>query len=330
MLILTGLCFLLSLGTVLVLTFPHWFQLNTVFGFAQVVSFRMIMCISFLCVSLAVFLVSFIVGYNWELGLRVGAAIFLCGSIVNMMYVSNRGLQPVPLPETQSDTITVLEWNVLYDTTEAPVIVELIEEYEPDFVALPEGTIKLGEEVVEQLEAKGIHMELFPADSNRKDYTLVLVNKAYGDYRLEEQISETGIASIVVEPVDQNSGKPVFLGIHTMSPSTYERMKYWREDIDWVKEQCGKYPNAIFAGDFNQTVDHWGSVPVGCVDVAVATKQGSLGTWPSKIPQILGTPIDHILFSIPNAEAVGFKVIDVDAPSDHRPIVGKIRVPLGN
>ena len=61
------------------------------------------------------------------------------------------------------------------------------------------------------------------------------------------------------------------------------------QDLQWLADQCAD-DDVILAGDFNATVDHMGGLGVDggdlgrCHDAAVATGNGSVGTWSSAIP----------------------------------------------
>ncbi len=310
----------------LVLSVPQWFGLNTVFGFAQLISFRGFLAIGFASIAIISLIFSFTLhNNNAEWLFRIIAIIAVLATITNVTILGVRGITPKPLSENSEPyTITVLAWNIEKSQVPADTIASLIEQYKPDLVSLPEANLKLGTQVVDLLATKGISMQLFPMQGSGKDYTMVMVNKDFGQYQLESQISYTGLATIVVTPVDASSKKPTFLGVHTMSPGTFDHMKYWYNDIGWIRDQCKTYPNAILAGDFNQNLDHWNGVFDGCTDLGTATGQAGIGTWPTNLPPVLGTQIDHILVTTPNVTVEGFSVLNVEAPTDHRPVIGQI------
>jgi len=87
----------------------------------------------------------------------------------------------------------------------------------------------------------------------------------------------------------------------------------------------------VMAGDFNATIDHMaglgkaGGALGTCRDAAVGTANGGVGTWPTDLSPLLGTPIDHVLASR-HWLATGFRVVtDLDeAGSDHRPVVAQL------
>ena len=54
-------------------------------------------------------------------------------------------------------------------------------------------------------------------------------------------------------------------------------------------------------------------------------RNAAVGTWPTSVPALLGTPIDHVL-ATPNWRFTGFRVLgDEDsAGSDHRPVIARL------
>ncbi len=317
---------LICLAGLVILTVPQVFGLNTVFGFVQLVALRGTVALVTLGLAVILGSIGFVFHTPASLTLKIVALLCLLTVIANAAILFSRGVVAKPLiQEINKNTVTVLAWNIEASRVPANTIAKVIEEYRPQFVSLPEAGISLGEEIVEELATKGINMNLFPIQGGGLDYTLVMVEADYGDYEMVNQLSETGLATVVVQPIAPNSAQPVFLGIHTMSPGSYKSMKYWKADISWLQDQCNAYPNAILAGDFNQSIDHWGWTPLGnCIDAGVATGQAGLGTWPTKLPQLLGTQIDHIMTTNHDVIIEGYAVLDVDAPTDHRPIVAQL------
>jgi endonuclease/exonuclease/phosphatase family metal-dependent hydrolase len=88
----------------------------------------------------------------------------------------------------------------------------------------------------------------------------------------------------------------------------------------------------IMAGDFNSTLDHetgLGATPSSalgtCRDAARVTNNAGVGTWPTNVPELLGTPIDHVM-ATSDYRVTGFSVIGSEdkTGSDHRPIVAQL------
>ena len=95
--------------------------------------------------------------------------------------------------------------------------------------------------------------------------------------------------------------------------------------------------NVVMAGDFNATADHFrivdptaGVAGLGfgeCRNAGLLTGNGAVGTWPTRLPPLLGAPIDHVFVS-PDITVTGMRVLtEYDgAGSDHRPVVARIIV----
>jgi endonuclease/exonuclease/phosphatase family metal-dependent hydrolase len=62
-----------------------------------------------------------------------------------------------------------------------------------------------------------------------------------------------------------------------------------------------------------------------CVDAALVTGGAALGTWPTWLPDLAGTPIDHVM-ATPEWRITGSTVLtNVDgAGSDHRPVLAQL------
>ena len=59
-----------------------------------------------------------------------------------------------------------------------------------------------------------------------------------------------------------------------------------------------------------------------CHDAASETGNGSVGTWSTEMPALLGAPIDHVMAS-PHWRRTGSLVLRSldDSGSDHRPLI---------
>ena len=88
------------------------------------------------------------------------------------------------------------------------------------------------------------------------------------------------------------------------------------------------------ARDFNASLDNvagLGPAPMGnCGDAALKMGAGAAGTWPSSLPTLLGTQIDHVFYSS-EWVATAFSVLtsQPSSASDHRPITATL-VPVAN
>jgi endonuclease/exonuclease/phosphatase (EEP) superfamily protein YafD len=154
--------------------------------------------------------------------------------------------------------------------------------------------------------------------------TVLLVSSALGSYRLDTESGDTGTSPSIVAV---SSSGPTIVAAHAMAPEA-GKLEQWRKDLSWLADQC-KLPNVIMAGDFNASVDNvsgLGPAPMGnCGDVGFTLGGTSIGTWPTSLPTLLGTQIDHVFYSA-EYKPVGFRVITAypGTLSDHRPIVATL------
>ena len=233
--------------------------------------------------------------------------------------------------------VTVLSWNTLGDEPGSAVIARLAIDRGADIVALPETTEAMGVKVADAMREAGrpmwVHTLAFDQISKARSTTL-LISPDLGDYTVSNSAGSgppgntTVLPTVVATPVDGTG--PTIIAVHAVAPISRE-MANWRSDLDWLAGQCSA-ENVIMAGDLNSTIDHMSgreassSAVLGrCRDSALADGSAALGTWPTFLPPLLGSPIDHVL-ATPNWQTVSFSVIESTdaAGSDHRPIVATL------
>ena len=233
-------------------------------------------------------------------------------------------------------SVTVLSWNTLGEVPDASTIAGLALDEGADVVVLPETTDPLGEEVAIAMREGGspmwVHTLAFD-DIAKARSTTILISPDLGDYEVvsAEAPGPPGntntLPTVVADPVDGDG--PRIVAVHAVAPIRWE-LRNWRSDLDWLAEQCAG-ENVIMAGDFNATVDHFagrgtdGGDLGRCRDAAVDAGAGAIGTWPTDLPKLLGSPIDHVL-ATPGWQVDAFRVLGGydDAGSDHRPVVATL------
>ncbi|MFC5928772.1 endonuclease/exonuclease/phosphatase family protein [Cryobacterium melibiosiphilum] len=251
-----------------------------------------------------------------------------------------------PVTRGTANAVTVLSWNTLGDAPGASVIAELALAEGADVVTLPETTEETGVAIAELMRAAGrpmwVHTVAFDLVSKARS-TTVLISPDLGDYTVTSAAGSgppgnTNVLPTVVATPTAATG-PTIVAVHAVAPIRYE-MSNWRSDLDWLAEQCsgnGSTPaNVIMAGDFNATLDHMAgraastaespaAVLGECIDAASAVGSGAVGTWPTRMPALLGSPIDHVM-ATPNWQVDDVRVIDSldGAGSDHRPVVATL------
>ncbi|WP_165063760.1 endonuclease/exonuclease/phosphatase family protein [Marisediminicola senii] len=238
--------------------------------------------------------------------------------------------------DAPDDGITVLAWNTLGDEPGSRVIADLALEQAADVLSLPETTEAVAIEVATIMRDAGrpmwVHHVAFD-DVSKARSTSILTSSDLGMYSVDDTRGNTSVVPSVIITPDDGTG-PTFIAAHPVAP-IIGYMDDWSSDLRWMAEACvGE--DVILAGDLNSTIDHYRGLSTeptthlgDCVDAAAATGDAAVGTWPTGLPALLGSPIDHVM-ATENWQATSFSVIrDLDeAGSDHRPIVAHL-VPAG-
>jgi endonuclease/exonuclease/phosphatase (EEP) superfamily protein YafD len=269
---------------------------------------------------------------RFGIAMAVVLALFAVG---NVAVLAARGMAGSDAAGDEA-SVTVLSWNTLGEVPDASTIAGLALDEGADVVVLPETTDPLGEDVAIAMREGGspmwVHTLAFD-DIAKARSTTILISPDLGDYEVisAEAPGPPGntntLPTVVADPVDGDG--PRIVAVHAVAPIRWE-LRNWRSDLDWLAEQCAG-ENVIMAGDFNATVDHFagrgtdGGDLGRCRDAAVDAGAGAIGTWPTDLPKLLGSPIDHVL-ATPGWQVDAFRVLGGydDAGSDHRPVVATL------
>ena len=313
-----------------VVTWPSFFRVERTFPIAQIVSFRSLLIGAFLVLIVLVLLLAIarpLRGFAFSLALVLAIAI-----AANTVIVVSRGVGTDTLPARTDTSIRVMTWNTAGKATPATEIAQIAVAMDADIVTLPETTIETGEQVALDMRDLGHPMWAFSDETapNGLDYlsTTVLITPQLGEYTVKSATVSTDDdstqPSTVAMPVSGEG--PIVVAAHAVAPRV-DDMGHWVEDLRWLADQCST-ENVIIAGDFNATVDHLRAFGVDgadlgrCSDAAVATGNGSVGTWSTTYPSLLGSPIDHVMVSNywhPTGSLV-LRTAQTSA-SDHRPLI---------
>lgn len=315
----------------LIVAWPSLFGLAGAPVIAQLVSLRA--ASSLIAVIAAVALL--IVAASWPGARRFLsslAIIALAFAALNVAVLSSRGFAMDALPPPAEDELVVVAWNTLGDATGPGAIADLAAAEQADIVVLPETTEETAIVAAEILREAGrpmwVHTLQFDPELELKARsTSVLVSVELGEYVRDDSVgSTTVLPSIVLRPISGDG--PTIIGVHPIAPVPGE-LANWRADLAWLDEVC-RGERVIMAGDLNATADHFTATDDGpglgsCVDAGLVDGAGSVGTWPTRLPALLGAPIDHVL-ATPDLDITGFRVITTydDAGSDHRPVVARL------
>jgi endonuclease/exonuclease/phosphatase (EEP) superfamily protein YafD len=274
-----------------------------------------------------------LVSHRLRRGLGVLALLLLAFAVAEGGILLSRGIGAPDVPVAQRNDVTVLSWNTLGDSVPAQVIADVATQNHATVLALPETTADRARQVARLLAANGSDYAVFSVSQQAgipSRSTSLLISTSLGAYKQVTDLGDTrGVPSIVADPsAGQNA--PRIVAVHTTAPYALDPVD-WRHDLAWAAARCSER-NVVIAGDFNATIDHLAGLGTGagqvrtCRDAALATRNAAVGTWPTSMPALIGTPIDHVL-ATPNWRFAGFRVLsDQDsAGSDHRPVLARLR-----
>lgn len=329
---------LLILGLALALLLAAWPQLLGLQYFpvvAQVVSLRAAAAVGAVGLVIVILVLAIAIRPFRRLGASL-AALLIVFVAVNAAVLADRGFDLTQLDEAQDGEITVLSWNTLGDATGSQAIADLAIETGADIVSLPETTNATAFEVAEIMREAGRPMwvNYLALDAISKARSTSLLTSAdLGTYSRDSSRGTTSVVPSVIATPDDGTG-PTIIAAHPVAPIP-GYLDTWHDDLLWLKAACTG-EDIIMAGDLNSTLDHYGPLAndadssIGdCADAAKATGTAAIGTWPTRIPAVLGSPIDHIM-ATDNWKATSVEVIRdrEGAGSDHRPIVARL-TPVG-
>ncbi|GAB3268472.1 endonuclease/exonuclease/phosphatase family protein [Microbacterium lacusdiani] len=317
-----------------VLTWPSFFHLERTVPVAQIVSMRGVMVAGFAVLTLLFLLFALARPLRgFAMSMALVAAI---GAIAGGVTLGMRGYGDALPAETES-SVRVMTWNTAGDATGAYQIAQTAVAMNADIIALPETAQSVGEDVAIEMRELGrpmwVHHVQYHEEIERGPQswvTTILISPDLGDYAVIES-SDDGtsntqvLPSAVVMPVDGTG--PTVVAVHAIAPRP-SYMQLWQQDLQWIADQCPAGEDVIIAGDFNATVDHMTSLAADgydlgyCRDAAAQTGNGGVGTWPTDVPALLATPIDHVMHSDSWRATGSIVLTNLDgAGSDHRPLV---------
>lgn len=329
-------------AALLVIAWPNLFGLAEAPVVAQLVSVRALTSVIAVAVAVTLGLVALL----WVGARRFFAALALLAmlfALVNGAVLSTRGFGDESFPTRAPAELAVLTWNTLGDAPGVERIADLVVAEQADIVVLPETSQETAIAIAERTREAGRPMWVY---SIAFDYvakarsTSVLVSVDLGRHEVDNTVGNTTVLpSMVLRPLD--AGGLTIIGVHPVAPLPGE-LENWRADLRWVDSICTG-ERVVMAGDFNATADHFRTLdpvadvesPSGvaglgfgaCRNAGLLTGNGAVGTWPTRLPPLLGAPIDHVFVS-PDITVTGMRVLtEFDgAGSDHRPVVARIIV----
>lgn len=321
-------------SALLVIAWPSLFGLAEAPVVAQLVSVRALTAALAVGAAFTLALVAMLwaAARRFLAGLALLAMLF---ALVNVAVLSTRGFGDESFPSRAPAELSVLTWNTLGDAPGVDRIVDLVIAEQADIVVLPETSQETAVAIAEATRLQGRPMWVY---SFAFDYvakarsTSILVSVDLGEYSVDDEVGNTSVLpSMVLRPVDGTG--PTIIGVHPVAPIPGE-LENWRTDLRWVESVC-RGEQVILAGDLNATADHFrvvdpaaGVAGLGfgdCLNAGLLTGNGAVGTWPTRLPPLLGAPIDHV-FVTPDITVTGMRVITTEdgSGSDHRPVVARL------
>lgn len=317
-------------AVLLVVAWPGLFGLQRAPIIAQLVSLRGAAVTAALVIVVVLILLLLVNRSFRRLGSGLALIVLVFG-LINVAVLATRGIGNPSFTTKSTSDITALSWNTLGDAPGARTIANLALETRADIVTLPETTRAAADEVAALMSAGGhpmtVHSIAFDQISKARS-TSLLISTRLGDYRVDQTLGSTSTLPTIVARPSGGSG-PTIIAVHAVAPVPNE-LNHWRADLRWLSKVCAG--NTIMAGDFNATLDHMvglgksGKTLGDCTDAAASTGNAAVGTWPTSLPALIGTPIDHVM-TTSNWRVTGMRVIQNEdtAGSDHRPIVAQLQ-----
>lgn len=302
--------------------------------FVQLIALRAWLAIAFLGMALFFFIFSIIrhrMVNAGRIALGIAAVFFITGAI-HAGTVYSRGLSaPAQLgPDTgitsgtQGDgSITVLSYNTLGGATAMTEIADSVDKNGADVVVLLETSSARGRELQAMLEERGLGFQEFDNGSDEYEAefrsSVLLVSTELGEYRQTNTAPEQA-AGVSAAPA--NGVGPSFVAVHPIAPLP-QYADEWRSEIESVYGLCATNEPLIIAGDFNSTLDHQRALGYDCTDGAVEAGSGGIGTWPVRLPPLLGSPIDRVIHNIDEYVGSDAALLSV-GDSDHHGVVVRL------
>jgi endonuclease/exonuclease/phosphatase (EEP) superfamily protein YafD len=254
---------------------------------------------------------------------------FVAGVVV-VLLVGGGILLPRVVPDavpTAGTPFTVLAFNTFEGAGDVHELAAMIEQYQPDVVALSEAGVPYSERLAPLVEPLGYHLHT-SIGPRRRDVggVTTVVSDRLGDVQV--RIGNETSSFPYVELSGAGLGGMRVAAFHSVAPVP-GYVPDWRSDLALLKQWCAGPTPAIVAGDFNATLDHsvLRAAISGCEDAAAQRGAGLVPTWgpTPRTRGLLGPQIDHVIAN-DGIAAETFEVHDITG-SDHRAIVTRLRLP---
>lgn len=318
-------------AVLLVATWPQPLELHRVHVFAQLTALRGLLVVAGVVFALLFLVVARPARARGRFTAGI-VALLLAVAGLNAGLMVARGLAVGGDAGSGRSDVTVFAWNTLGDAPGAELIAAFAVQHGVDVLALAETSRGAAEEIARLMHEAGHEMQMFALSSPNDvvaQSTALLVANSMGEYAIDLTVGSTPrVVSVVARPVGGTG--PTLVSAHTVPPLPTS-MHLWEGGLRWLAERC-REANVIVAGDFNATLDHFaglrdeGADLGGCNDAAHVAGSAALGTWPSRVPMLLGSPIDHVM-ATHEWEVTAFRIVaELDGEgSDHRALLASLQ-----
>jgi endonuclease/exonuclease/phosphatase (EEP) superfamily protein YafD len=253
---------------------------------------------------------------------------FVAG-VLAVLLVGGGMVLPRVVPDTdpaRGAPFRVLAFNTFEGEADAGELAALIEEQQPDAVAISESGRNFADKLAPLVEPLGYRVHVSTDDDSDDDVEEVtaVVSEQLGevDVRIGDETSAFPYIEVSGGALDTLR----FVAFHAVAPVPGS-VPDWNEDLALLSRWCAGPTPAVVAGDFNATLDHSAlrDGTSGCGDAAAQRGAGLIPTWgPSASLRRFGPQIDHV-FATDGITAETFDVRDI-AGSDHRAIMTTLRL----
>lgn len=311
---LVGLCLaalLMVAGLLLILAVP--LRINRAVPFPALLGPRNALT-AFACAGFVVAAA----GSSWRQARPIAAPLavgLLVPSVISAIVVGARGFaNPEPAPPSAGQ-LRILSWNTNGDLVDPSDIAVLAARVRANIVVLPDAGTATSYGGAFRNAKYPMRLVATPGPSTE------IAVFAAAPYSTDYDHVETGPdPDKTLRITSDTANLPTLVALHAPQP-TWHGTQQWNTVLNWVENQC-RSGQVVAVGDFNATIDSFGTSTLGnCVDAASARQASSVGTWPTIAPTWFGMPLDHVL-ATPGWRLQTFTVItDQDhSGTRHRPI----------
>jgi hypothetical protein len=214
--------------------------------------------------------------------------------------------------------------NTDFSQADPAALTRLFLSTDADVMAMPETDPRLADAVARRLAAGGVDVQVFGVPAQPGVIaTSLLVSSRLGRYRQLGR-NGAGIGEVLADPVGGVAGRPVLVAVHPVAPQNGSFVGAWAAGTAQAVAVCRGGADTVEGGDFNSNLDHPALRDLGrCVDAARASGAAGIGTWPSWVPDWLGTPLDHVLVTSSRWRPVETGIAPIPG-SDHRALVTRL------